>query len=414
MHVNVNESLTDIFALSNYHLAIYFHEYIHFIQDISTTYGLMNACIIVDYLKLACNKVLNSNSDSFLTPILPEAKAADNVQLNLELRKIYLGSTKELNGITVHSVKKLFSTVDFPNTPRKVPCIQVEYKETSHSINHFLFGAYYLMESMAYIAESLIFPNHDSAHQIPYFAAELLAGEIYPPLTRNRLNILALCDVSLCTFHPGEFFFDMLIKIKSENWLPSKPRDIYRYCNKGENCYKSSVNLQNLLLNTSKEAIKQLTDYFSSDTFKDHKKWIEYTLNKAVNIRLSFPSFIADIIKTGHLQKNKNFINLFTKLGTPMVTNAAGEATFYSPIQDKYNLRPDLLWIINQIFKIFAGSQKKCDLKTSCQTSCKEQQIPDVTDFNCDNSPWEKAKIDPLCAFGQIWTMWGLSNKKPL
>ncbi len=414
MKVNVPDSLENLQSLPDSSLAIYLHEYIHFIQDISSTFGLMNSCITVDYLKFACQEILNSPGKYFLTPINPRPDSLNSVHVNFELRKIYQGSTSRIERISIIKIGKSFKRINFPDRTRNVPYIIVEYKDSSLSTGTFSFGAGCIKESMAYLVQSIIFPNLVHVPEVPYLSAETLITKLYPQLLKDKLNILALCDVALGTYHPGPFFYDVITKMSTENWLPNDPKDIYLYCGNQKLCSEDSINLEFLLFDTAKEAIKQVGDFFTIDIFKDNKIWIEYIIKTAVDYRKKSPSFIVDIARSGNIVNNVNFSNLFKAVGTPMVTNKNNEGTFYCPLQEKYEIGPQLFWAINQIFYILIFRQRNCELRNYCRANSISQQIPDYTDHHCDNSPWVKAKKDQLCPFGQVWKMWGLSDKEPI
>lgn len=413
MKVNVPVSLVKLQSLPDFHLGIYLHEYIHFIQDISTTFGLMNSCITVDYLKFACHEILNSPGKDFFTPVLPRVGSSNHVHINFELRKIYQGCTDIIERITIRNIRKSFKNINFPDRSRHVPYIEVKYKNSFLPTDTFIFGSCCLMESMAYLEQSIIFKDSLPVPEVPYLSAEIFIRELYPELLRDNLNILALCDAALGAYNPGPFFFDAIVNMKTEKWLPKEPQDIYTYCYSQESCYGDNSSSELLLLDAANNAIKQLGDYFTIDIFKDNKDWIEYIIKTATNLRKSIPTFILDIALGGHLIKNEDFINLFKAVGTPMITNMTNEGTFYCPIQERHEIVPQLFWAINQILCIFLFGQRNCELKNFCQQSSYDQNILDYTDKNCDKSPWEKAKEKQLCPFGRVWRMWGLTDKVP-
>lgn len=51
MYLNTDENLENIFALSDPTSAAFLHEYVHFLQDITTIYGLQNSVHVVQYIK---------------------------------------------------------------------------------------------------------------------------------------------------------------------------------------------------------------------------------------------------------------------------------------------------------------------------------------------------------------------------
>src|SRR5260221_14717441 len=51
MYINTDESLENMDAWSIQTSAAFLHEYVHYLQDLTTTYGLMNISYIVDFIK---------------------------------------------------------------------------------------------------------------------------------------------------------------------------------------------------------------------------------------------------------------------------------------------------------------------------------------------------------------------------
>ena len=274
---------------------------------------------------------------------------------------------------------------------------------------------------MAYLVENSIYPNViPNTYDFPYKAAVKVIEHEYPSFLHNPLNALALCDASLGVFNPAEFFFTMLTKMKNDSYLPATPEKVYRYCASNISFnFNGATNLNQLLLLTSAIASNQLCDYFTTNVFGDNKIWINYTIATAVDIRLSNPFFILEIARGGKIQTNIPFATVFNKVGTPMISNLNDEGTFFSPLQYKsYNIRPEYLWAINQIYKIYIkpliNNSKKCELKSWCQKSCHNQNIADYTDTNCHNSSWLRVQNQQSCPFAVIWKTWGLENEIPI
>ena len=63
MEINTKEDLSDLKSLDTQIISTFFHEYIHSLQDITTTFGLTNACIIVDRMKYYNNDVILNKQD---------------------------------------------------------------------------------------------------------------------------------------------------------------------------------------------------------------------------------------------------------------------------------------------------------------------------------------------------------------
>src|ERR1039457_620984 len=74
LRVNTTEELNDFNKLGENAatakwVSTFLHEYIHFLEDISTTHGLVNFILAVEYLKNANKQVLESQQAEFKIPL---------------------------------------------------------------------------------------------------------------------------------------------------------------------------------------------------------------------------------------------------------------------------------------------------------------------------------------------------------
>ena len=63
------------------------------------------------------------------------------------------------------------------------------------------------MESMAYLIERMITNGAGTAPDFPYSSAEIVVDLTYPEFGKEKLNIIALCDMSLQFSEPGKVFY---------------------------------------------------------------------------------------------------------------------------------------------------------------------------------------------------------------
>jgi hypothetical protein len=405
MHVGTKKSLMNLNTLNDdFAESIYLHEYCHFIQDISTTYGLINLCTIVDYMKFANNHVINLSMGNFSVPVLPIPNAPDNVHANLELFSIYKGSGEDHN-VTLTGHRKLNATVQSNSNNLNVPYIEIDYTVNGVA-NTFKFGALCIVETMAYIIESECYPNCCPPPDLPYTAAEKLVDLIYPKFGNDRLNVLALCDASLKHPNPGSFFYDALLRIKTNNTAINQPEDVYQICNQATINFNGEATFNQLLLIMGRDAISQIQGYFNAPRFQPLKDWLENTINKAVDFRIQNETFPLDIARSGKIAVNNDLAAFMTNVGTPLVTNEIGETTLSDPRYNSITPNYSTIWAIDQIHSVFWGCQTHCELVGLCCSSGIN------TDMRCTNEPWER-NLEPTCAFGQMWRHWGLTGYVP-
>ena len=406
MHVGTNLSLVNLNAINDdFTESVYLHEYIHFIQDLTTSYGLSNICITVDYLKFVNNYLIKQPKGNFVFPVLPIPNAPDNVHANLEFSKIYNGSGDN-DEVVLTGHQKLNTTVTTNSHTQTVPYIQVDYKTNSGHIGDFEFGALCIVENMAFIIESECYANCEPSPDLPYKSAEKLVELIFPAFGSYRLNVLALCDASLKTFHPGPFFYDTLINIRDNKIPITKPEDVYDYCNKTVINFNGISDFNSLLDKMRIDAIAQINGYFNDPQFQPIKQWLEKMINSAVDYRLANDTFPLEIARQGKFSTNKALANFLSKVGTPLITNDIPETTLFDPHIGATTPNYSTIWAIDQIHSVLWGWQRNCDLLDFCKLSGVK------TDARCTVEPWER-HLETTCAFGQMWRHWGLTGYKP-
>lgn len=410
-------------TLSEVGAATFLHEYIHFLQDITTTHGLFNIITEVEFIKLFNSKLQPSGVSSINVPF-SSLPADGNTHLNLEMRKIWVGAGEHKNCTGEFSVFNEISEMTSLDGQVTYPLnkIIMQWKNSEDRIIRYSFGSYCINESMAYEIEQIIYPNvlADSP-QLPYLSARLVADEIYPSFTNNIENLIALCDASLMYNDAGKVFYDILIQMEATGYYPIIPEDVYEYVYTHIKFnYQNIINPLELFNYTSHLANTQLSDYFRSDLFKSNKIWIPNTLSAAQSLRHEIPSFILDLVRCGDIRDNIVFKSIKRKVGTPIIVNNNFEMFFENILNGYgYEIEPQYFWIFEDFKKLITKKWTElktpnlCGLKSFCDSSCQEQGIETFTDYRCHNQPWTRSDDpDPyLCWFGAAWKAWGFQGK---
>ena len=405
MHVGTKQSLINLNNLNDdFAESVYLHEYCHFIQDITTSYGLSNLIGTVDYMKYANNHIIKLPLGKFTVPIQPTQNPNDNVYASIKLFEIYNGSGDD-DDVTLLTHRKLKKPVNTSSQTINVDYVEVEYIVNGIK-NTFEFGALCIVESMAYIIESECYPNCEPSPDLPYLSAEKLVNLVFPQFSSDRLNILALCDASLKHFNPGVFFYDTLIKIQSDNIVINKPEEIYTICNQESISFNGAKTFNELISKMGIDAIPQIQGYFNDPQFNPLKDWLENMITEAVDYRLTNETFPLQIARGGKLASNKAFASFMKRIGTPLVTNEIGETTLSDPRQNSTTPNYQTIWAIDEIHSVFWGLQKHCELVELCRSTGVK------IDLRCTNEPWAR-NLDPTCAFGQMWRHWKLTGYIP-
>ena len=405
----VVETIYDLNNLNNLGeepFSTFFHEYIHFLQDISTTYGLTNCCIVVDRIKYINKCILENKSEkTFKIPF--DFSKAGITKLNKNIQNVYLGTNPGLTQLDINKIQLENSLVQLPIPNSQLNKVVIYYNSATGTIESFEFGALCIIESMAHIAQKSILSTieHDD---VPYKVASLVAKQIYPIIGDNPFFTYSFCDACLMTHHPGEAFYQLLQLMKKDNYVPTSEIDIYNYVY--NNISANSISLLDIFSQTIDSASESLSDYFTTKYYENERKWVKHILEKVKEIRLNQPDFMLQIIKNGKTDMSK-FIHLFEEIGTPLIANMDDKSWFNPPkglIGTEIHI--DRFAAIREIFCLYELGYKKCKMKNYCQHS----PDGDITDIHCDNSPWERSNQKRLCAYGALWRTWGLNDYTPV
>lgn len=127
--------------------AIFFHEYIHFLQDITSFYGYMEIYSHGEYMRRAINDIY-VGPRRFNVPLEFEERG-DFVTINKRIASLSLGDKEELNFVIIKDVFiESFSITD----SFSIPELHV-LAATNKGEEEIIIGAYAIRENMAYLLE---------------------------------------------------------------------------------------------------------------------------------------------------------------------------------------------------------------------------------------------------------------------
>lgn len=423
--VGVYDDFTDMLSIPYGAYSLFFHEYIHFIQDVTTIYGLMNLHTITYYIQDVASRVGKDPNPEFKVPQKLEYRPGDYGVDNFELRPVYMGSP-------INPKHKKISIINYQKTRYSkgkflTNIIEVKYKDLSTGeTNTFKLGGNQVCESMAYLCESYIYkPVFEKngcsldADDYPYNVCKLLVEKIYPEFAQCDILLVAACDISLMTYHPGLSFVRLMEHLKETDFLSgnfSKIVDmIQALYTDGLAFLKGShvdfITIQNIV----KDSVKK---NFKCAEFEGNNKWIDTLFERAKTLRIGVPQFITDVLLFGQdkdVRENQFFGYLLGVLGTPLIINEENFGAISLPIHFyDSTFMPGLFWAINQVLRVFADDKAlPCELKEHCKKSAAIDPGIKV-DNRCDTAPWSRCYDKCLCPFAVIWRHWNLGGHSPV
>lgn len=407
-HINIgtNSSFEKFFDKD---VSVFVHEYIHFLQDVCTIYGLNNMYVYSEYIRFATNEIYKSKNKEFIAPIIPNENNHDNVFLNKRICKLTNGDTA--------TIKKVVRIIDITSTVEgtgvsgsdvdSIDCVMVTCIDDKGDENYVSFGAESIMENMAYLMEQIICDKFIPSPDYPYSFAEKIVEYLYPEFGTDMYNVLVLCDSSLLYSNPGKIFVQYLQEMKSKKWLPTKPEDIYDeilprkiILNGGSDEMTIEDNYEQLA-----EIVRnQLKGYFHDpELFKEIRTWIDQLILKGQDLRFQNKYFILDFARGGI----DVFIDFVKHFGTPLISNSMGECTFVYP-ENPDGVEIGYFYAISQIISFFENGNPKCELLSICKRHGNK------IDNRCDTTPWERCRDEFLCPYAMLWKLWRLKDFQPV
>lgn len=407
IHIDTNVTFMH---MSEKDYSVLAHEYIHFLQDISTTYGVFNAYAISEFMKSVAEAVRQSPDGSINVPYTPDIDS-DNVYANYCVRELTYGDCKEIKQIKeIFELKNNRESLDSKDLD-SIPTVSIELKDGEDNIKKIDFGACAVMESMAYLIEQYTAPKQIDAPDYPYKSAERIVQDYYPVFGKDKFNIIALCDVSLLTSAPGHTFISLLVQFKDDGWLPKDPSDVYGKVL--DNGYKVSgsksgqKSFEEEMVELCDLAIQSLQTYFN-ESLPRFRKWIEETLMNGFALRIKKRDYMLDIARGGNIMHNPLLKTLINDLiGTPIITNSSAEGTIKSPnvpFDSDFYLFP----AVGEVFKLFDKGQCNCEMKDICSHN------GGAVDDKCDTAPWtHEVSAEHFCPYSLLWHNWAFKRCMP-
>jgi len=406
MHINTNCNDLTITHLSPKDRIVLFHEYIHFMQDFCTYYGLNSIYTYSEYLHSVVNRIYKLDSTEFDIPFVISDNS-DNVLLNIYISKLTLGDTGEYNKFVVENVSIISDQLPENNHMSSIPSIILNKNKNICS-----FGAMAIMENMAYIMERLCAPNdYVLSPDFPYRSAELVADYYVPQFSGDLLKLLALCDMCLQSSNPGVCFVRTMQEIKEGVISVTTPESIYDYfyekktamADGAENKYLSGFKK---LLTVVQECLKSYIRIPEKN--KSYYQWIDKLVQFAIDWRENDRYFLLKMARCNDLLTNGCWGKIIHDVGTPLMCNNLGNYFKIPPHGTNIDMDVEYLRSIREINLLFEKGQIECSMLQWCQNS------PESTpNEKCKKEPWEKSKEQNLCPYAMLWKHWNLSNKKP-
>ena len=366
---------TDLSLMKQRDLGTFVHEYIHYLQNITTPFGLMYSeyCYSI-FLNV---KVHIINSKSITLPIqlpLNDVYSRSKTRFNLGL-----GSPDKYNTIDRNNIKISFSVVQIGT--QKAPKNEILIEVSGYGPKTITLGAFHIKEGMARLYQSF-FDNTVKANglDVPYNLVEIIANKLYPEIGKDTKKLICICFASLFSQYPGDSFLNLLGY--ASDHLDVSGLGILEYINSQEWIMengKAYYNSEYMKLSISRFKKKLFSNLVAMDTLDTVLSRVEalsskkyYPLLEAMYYK-DFPNpdifnEIVGVYGYPYIQANNGYF-------FPQTTKGESDESIEESSDDILDL------IAQKAILTTLCSGKPCPLQYMCIEN-------DWIDDNCDKSPW--------------------------
>lgn len=395
--VNIQKKLKDNILFKEFtgeEFATFVHEYIHFLQDISTQTGIIYLRFYSELLHLYL--YVAEKSDVIELPIDLVTCNVENAFEQYELLSFYSGCDKHLkinhiDKIDIENEELLTELfVEHPKLQGQ-PMPQVAIYHDNYEQPYY-FGGCCVRESMAYLIEHLAFKAEKRIRELPYNACEMICEVVCPSLLEQPTMLVALCELSLMHCNSGVEFYCLVKHIADKNLRFHNVYELKKYFTRRliflfdsyKNAYDSLGDKINVLYPLFLEQTKRINEQ------------VKLYLKNGFDKRMSGHLFITDIL----LCKNPCHLigNYICNIGLPMLIDCEGN------IFCNGNL--EYMPVPMAVLEFFTHPINGCGLihfGVLCSLS-KDKEI-------CMHKPWMQCYEKELCPFAVFLRCYNIDRK---
>ena len=393
--ISLNVKLEDSFEIDKMDTEEYatlVHEYVHFLQNISTTHGVTFFNDISKLIQLYVHKSYEYEK-IIPFPISLEECGVANAYEEMELKSFYVGSEtyKKIHHVNDIRIEK-DNIIEMVVPDEDLQSVNIYYDDKEEP---YVFGTNCIEESMAYLIESEKFFGIHRKNELPYNSCELVCEKICPELLEQKGIIVVLAEMSLMHFNSGVLFVKLLEMIAEKKMK-------FKDTNEAARALKGNlVHLFENYRSVYEESTKTIDFMYplQSPVFKNTNIWIKKILKKGFEHRNKNCNFISYLMDMSP-EKCKEYFKLLTQnFGFPIICDR--DNNIFSSEED---ISSGLIAIA--IYNVFNSKFSQCYL----YKYCKAEKIS-VMNANCNHSPWSQSIENIFCPFSTFWCHYSLNGK---
>lgn len=397
--IKLNTDLQDGISLYNQldeeSMATFVHEYLHFMQDITTTSGLTRFVSVSKLIQTCIYEVYHSK-DPVELPYLLSKSHVENADAESEIQNFYLGSDEFLGIHHIDSIQleREFLLDEWISDSDGIHAVNLYFDGQRQP---YVFGTNCVRESISYLIEYLKFDAKVRTKELPYNSCEMVCEHLYPELAKRKEAIVLLAECSLMHYHSGRMFFELVKKMKQSGAAKLSLDEISMIC------LNETTHLNEAFDSACRE-IEEAVDFLYplSTPFSQANKYLKRLIKGGIDYKKKYHFPMSQFLKLDQTGANLYLKTIIGEIGLPLISSKQYEA--FSAEEDlSYFLVPIALYQL-----LFCLKPPKCYLHPYCE----REKHPCLDRMLCHASPWKQVEKERLCPFAAFWKHYSLSNKE--
>ena len=395
LNTDLQDGISLYDQLNGKEMATFVHEYLHFLQDITTTTGLARF-ISVSKLIQTCIYEIYQSEDPVELPYPLNKSSVENAAAESEIQAFYLGSDEYLGIHHIDSIQLERESLldEWIPDPNGICAVNLYF---DNERKPYIFGSNCIRESISYLIEYLKFGAEVRNKEFPYNSCEMVCEFLYPELAERKDVIVLLAEYSLMHYHSGRMFFELVQKMKHIEAAKLSFNQVEKIC------LEETAHLNESFKDVC-QGIEEAIDFLYplNTQFSQANNYLKRLITKGTEYKMRYHSPMTQFLRFNSIFAFSYFRTLTSEIGLPLISNNRYE-TFSTEVDLSYFLVPIAFY---QLF--FCLGQPRCYMHQYCEMA----EHPCLDRILCNCSPWKQTEKEELCPFATLWYHYLLTGKE--
>lgn len=201
----------DFDSLSEHDFGVMLHEYVHYLQNLSTPWGLYSS--MVEYAELVeTYRTIQESSEGITIPMKPVLTEKLKRQRELIISGDGFNPFNEDGCLSIDRSVKVSAYRRIETVGgKRTTVITCKVQLSDGRPMEFVLGSKIIKESMAGMIQQLVDPSaiHDN-FDIPYNIIRIVCEDMFPEVATDPVKMITVCYMSLFSMSPAQVLFDEL------------------------------------------------------------------------------------------------------------------------------------------------------------------------------------------------------------